>query len=214
MKITVFGSTGGTGKEVVMQALDRGHQVLAFARRPQELAVELNQSENINLQIVQGDVLDLASVSRALSGADAAISALGVRLGEKPGTTRSQGSKNIVRALTDAGIKRFVSVSTVAAGDSRERLSFAARILLPRIIGGERLAEAELQEAAIKQSTLDWTILRPARLLDGEGSGTYKMATDIKTGLNSSTFRSDLARALLDTLEGNKFLRQCPTVVS
>ena len=131
MRIAVFGSTGGTGLALLQQAIQRGHQVIAFARDQQKIP-----SLGPNPNVIQGDVLDRNAVKLAVDGADAVISALGVRLGQAPGTVRSDGTQNIVNALLAVGVKRFISVSTIGIGDSRDRLSFVAHFLLPKIIGG------------------------------------------------------------------------------
>jgi len=208
MKIAVFGSTGGTGLALIGQALQRGHHVTALVRDIQKMPIT-----SPRLEVVQGDVLDPDSARRVVDGADAVISVLGVRLGQEPGTVRSQGTQNIVKALQDADVKRFISVSTIGVGDSLERLSVIARLLLPRIIGHDRLKEAERQEEIIRQSSLQWTILRPPRLVDSPISGHYKIGTDLKTGLGSSIARVDVATALLDQLENIQFIRTTPSVI-
>jgi len=209
VKITVFGSTGGTGLEILHQALDRGHQVVAYARDPSKIAIA-----NPRLAVVQGDILNEEQVLQAASGVDAAISALGVRLGEPPRTVRSEGTGNIVRALAALKVHRLVSVSTIGVSETIPRLSWVGRFLLPRIIGAERLREAERQEELIRQSDLDWTILRPPRLVNDEGRGHYRIGANLHTGMNSKISRSDLARALLDQLESSEFLRRCPSVIA
>lgn len=209
MKIVVFGSTGATGIEVIRQAIARGHEVTAFARDPGRVA-----ASDAKLRVLQGDVLDRKAVEAAVAGAQAAISALGVRLGQAPGTTRSEGTRNIVAALVAAGVRRFVSVSTVGVGDSLDRLSFVAGLLLPRIIGSERLAEAERQEKAVRESGLDWTVLRATRLVDGAASGRYRAGVDLRSGMGSKLARADLAAALLDQLETNDYLKRTPTVTN
>jgi len=209
MKIVVFGSTGGTGIELIKQAIKRGHEVTAFARDPSQIPIS-----DSTVRMVKGDVLDLKTVAVAVAGAQAAISALGVRLGQSPGTVRSEGTRNIVTALSAADVRRFVSVSTVGVGDSLNRLSFFARFLLPRIIGTERLEEAERQEQIIRQSSLEWTILRPTRLVNGLAIGRYQIGGDLRTGMGSKLARADLAAALLEQLETAEFLRQTPTVTN
>lgn len=208
MKITVFGSTGGTGLALLQQALHRGHQVLAFAREPQKISIS-----DPRLKVIQGDVLDRQAVQSAVDGAEAVISALGVRLGQAPGTIRSDGTRNIVNALLNAGVKRFISVSTIGVGDSRDRLSLVGRFLLPKMIGAERLQEAERQEEIIRQTNLAWTILRPPRLVDSPVTGRYQIGTGLKTGFSSSLARADLATALLDQLDNDAFVRKCPSVI-
>jgi len=208
MKIAVFGSTGGTGLALIGQALQRGHHVTALVRDIQKMSITSPQ-----LEVIQGDVLAPDSVKRVVDDADAVISVLGVRLGQEPGTVRSEGTRNIVKALQDADVKRFISVSTIGVGDSRERLSMIARIFLPRIIGYDRLKEAERQEQIIRQSGLHWTILRPPRLVDSSMTDHYKIGMDLKIGLGSSIARPDLAAGLLDQLDVDKFVGKCLSIV-
>lgn len=209
MKIAVFGSTGGTGLALIGQALQRKHHVTALVRDKRKISITSPQ-----LEAVQGDVLAPDSVKRVVDGADAAISVLGVRLGQELGTIRSQGTRNIVNALQNSDIKRFISVSTIGVGDSRDRLSMIARLLLPRIIGHDRIKEAERQEEIIRKSSLQWTILRPPRLVDSPKAGCYRIGTDLNTSLGSSITRADLAEALLDQLKSDEFIGEYPSVIS
>ena len=207
MKIIVFGSTGGTGIELIKQALKQGHEVTAFVRNASKVPFS-----DPAVKLIEGDALDLKSVQTAIGSNQAAISVLGVRLGQAPGKVRSEGTRNIVTALSSTNVRRFVSVSTVGVGDSFNRLSFFARILLPKIIGTARLNEAERQEEIIRQSSLDWTILRPTRLVDSDVVGKYQIANNLRTGMSSKLSRADLAAALLVQLETEDFLRQTLTI--
>lgn len=72
MKIIVFGASGGTGIEIVKQALEAGHLVTAFARNPAKLSIQ-----HLNLTVFQGNVMEAAAVEKAVAGQDAVISALG-----------------------------------------------------------------------------------------------------------------------------------------
>lgn len=207
MNIVIFGGTGGTGLELLKQAIARGHEVTALVRDPARVGMT-----DTRLRILKGDVLDPNAVRAAVTGTQAALSALGVRLGQPPGTVRSEGTRNIVAALSDAGVRKFVSVSTVGVGDSVGRLTFWARLLLPRLIGTERLEEADRQERIIRQSGLDWVILRPTRLVDDPAKGEYRIGLDLRTGMTSKLTRADLAASLLDQLESDRFVRQTPTV--
>lgn len=207
MKIVIFGSSGETGKALVRQALQRGHEVNAFARRPVDVGID-----DPRLHHVEGNVLDLTSVRRAVEGVDAAVSVLGVRMGQPPSTTRSVGTAIIVSALTDAGVRRFVTCSTVGAGAHLKTLPWPARLLLPRIVGAWRLEEAGRQEDIVRSSGLDWTVLRPSRLVDGSATGTYRIEEDLVAGFGAKLTRGDLAAALLDEVESGRFLRRLPTV--
>lgn len=209
MKIIIFGSTGATGLQLVAQALERGHQVVAFARDPRKIALS-----HPALELVQGDVLDYEAVYQATAGAEAAVSALGVAMGQPVGTVRSVGTQHIVKALSAQGVKRFVAISAIGVGDSLPRISFIGRLLIPRLIGAERLNEAEKQEQIVRNSSLAWTLVRPPRLVDGAGSGRYQIGLNLQTGLNSQLNRADLATAVLDQLGSDQFLRACPSVIN
>lgn len=207
MKVVIFGSTGETGKALVSQALRRGYDVHAFARRPADVGIQ-----DARLHLIQGDVLDRVAVQHAVAGMDAAVSVLGVRLGQPQSTVRSTGTANIVAALTAEGVRRFVCGSTVGAGRHLQTLPWLARMLVPRIVGAWRLEEAGRQEDIVRGSALDWTILRPPRLVDGEATGTYRIGENLATGFGSKLTRGDYAHALLDELESKRFLRQSPTI--
>jgi putative NADH-flavin reductase len=207
MKVVIIGSTGATGLALVQQALDRGHHVVAFARNPADIPVTHER-----LQVAKGDVLDLYALQLAVRGADAAISVLGVRMGQTRSTARSEGTRNIVQVLAAAGGKRFVSVSAVGAGAHLQTLPRIARVLLPLLVGKWRLDEAGLQEEVIAKSSLDWVILRAPRLVDGQSMGNYRIAENLVTGFGDKLPRADLANALLDQLAADQFVRKIPTV--
>ena len=114
MNLVIFGSTGGVGRQLVELALAQGHAVTGFARDPAKLDIK-----HANLKVVQGDVMDFASVERAVQGQEAVLSSLGAGM---KSTIRSEGTRHIIRAMEKAGIRRFVSLSTLGVGDSWEML--------------------------------------------------------------------------------------------
>jgi len=208
MKVVIFGSTGATGLALVQQALQRGHEVVAFARKPN--AIDISHAR---LQVVRGDVLDFGTVEHVVHGADAVISVLGVRVGQSQSNARSEGTRNIVKAMKATGVRRFVSVSAVGAGAHLQTLPWIARTLLPMLVGKWRLEEAGLQEDAIRGSDLDWVIMRAPRLVDGSDACSYRAAENMASGFGDKLPRGVLARALLDQLESNQFVHATPTVV-
>ena len=116
MKIVIFGSTGSIGQQLVVQALEQGHTVSAVARNLAKLEIE-----DANLIVVQGDVLDSESVEKAVEGQDAVLCSLGAG---SSGTIRSEGTRNIIRAMEKAGVSRFICLSTLGVGNSRANLNF------------------------------------------------------------------------------------------
>ena len=113
MKILVFGATGGTGSLVVQQALEKGIEVTAFARNPEKLKIQ-----NANLKTVQGDVLQQGSIDKIMPGHDAVICCLGAPAA-KAGQLRSEGTKNIITAMTKHGVSRLVCQTSLGYDDSK-----------------------------------------------------------------------------------------------
>ncbi|SCL36216.1 Putative NADH-flavin reductase [Micromonospora nigra] len=204
VRILLVGATGGTGQAVRVMAGPAGHDVVALVRDPAVTRLP-------DATVVNGDARDVAAVSTALAGVDAVVSCLGVRIGQEPGTVRSEGTAALVAAMRAAGVRRLVCVSTVGVGDSVAAQSRPARLLWPRLVGRDRLAEAERAEAAVRGSDLEWTLVRPTRLVDGPDS---RVATgvDVATGLRSQVSRTALARTLLDMVGTGAHLHRCVTV--
>lgn len=101
MKLIIFGSTGTVGRHLVDQALSLGQEVTAFARKPEKL--EFEHAERTPT-LVKGDILDPSSLERVMPGHDAVLCALGAG---RNGTVRSSGTRNILRAMESAGIRRL-----------------------------------------------------------------------------------------------------------
>lgn len=208
-RIVVFGSTGGTGVEIVSQALARGWHVTAFARSQHTMA------PHPQLNVVFGDILDAKAVGRVLSEAKAncIVSALGVRVGQPPGTVRSVGTHNIVRAMEETGVARLVVVSAVGVQGTWRWQSWSSRLLLPLIVGRKRLREADAQEAIISRSSLDWVLVRAPRLVDGEPQRVTNIGENLHVGLGSAITRKALAATLLDLAQAKQPSRKALIVL-
>ena len=116
MRVLIFGATGGTGRQLVFQALRRGYDVSAFARNPGRLAIV-----DPRLRVVQGDVQRVESIRSATPGHDAVLSALGTRsLG--PTTLLSDATRDIVAAMQTHGVRRIIWESSLGVGETRGRL--------------------------------------------------------------------------------------------
>ncbi len=166
MRVIIFGSTGSVGQLLVQKALDEKHVVTAFARNPEKISMM-----HPNLQIVQGDVLDQESVLSALPGHDAVFCTLGA--GSKGGV-RAIGTKNIITAMEQAGIKRFICQSTLGIGDSRGNLDFFWKYIMFGMLLRKAYADHEQQENHIVNSNLEWTIVRPGAFTDGARTQKYR----------------------------------------
>lgn len=205
MNVLIFGATGGTGKQLVVQALAQGHTVTAFVRNPAKLAIEAPC-----LTIVRGDVLDRASVDSTVRGQEAVLSALGAPASQKD-TVRSDGTRHILRAMDGAGVRRFVCMTTLGMGDSRALLPFSYKFIIVPLILRQAFADSERQEAEIRQSRLDWTVVRPATLTDGDRTGSYRHGFPAtEKGLKIRIARADVADFMLKQLADNTYLHKTP----
>jgi len=208
MKLIIFGSTGGTGRQVVRQALEQGHDVTAFARSPEKL----NQKHE-KLKVVKGNVLDFASVEHAIQGQDAVLCTLGLPAIMDKSNLRANGTKNIIRAMEKTGVKRFICQSTAGVGDSSDTLPFLMKHLIVPFMLRRVWADHEIQENYIKESQLDWIVARPAALTDGERVGSYQQGftADNRT-VTSKISRADTADFMLKQLADNNYLHKTPCI--
>jgi putative NADH-flavin reductase len=207
MKILIFGSTGGTGRELVTRALDAGHEVTAFARNP----AKLDDIAQDNLHTVRGDVLDSAAVESAVRGHDAVLCAIGA--GAARTTLREEGTRAIVQAMEKAGVRRLICQSSMGVGDSRANLGFLTKYVIVPVFLRHAFADHERQEAVVKESDLDWTLVRPPHLKDGPRTGSYRhgfSATD--TTIEGKISRADVADFVLSQLTDDAYIRKAPGI--
>ncbi|MDJ0381368.1 NAD(P)H-binding protein [Streptomyces sp. G-G2] len=202
MKITVFGATGGVGREVVRQALDAGHEVTAVVRDPARLTVPPHE----RLQVATvADLTDEEALIPLLSGRDAVVSALGPSSNKQARLTPVAGPalSAIVSAMDRAGVRRLSAVSAAPLGPAHESEGVLTRaVFLPLLRRALRDVYADLaaMEAAIGASGTHWTVVRPPRLLNKPATGTYRRALDANLPGGRSIARADVADALLTTL--------------
>lgn len=246
MKILVFGASGGTGKRIVEQALAQGHLVTAFARDPARIRVA-HQS----LRVVRGDISSSDSVEAAVTGQEAVLSALGVRLPVRAvilivvicqivsrllalrgpvdllveigvpvlailllfrrSTVLSDGTRNIVGAMEKLGVRRFICESSLGVGDSRWRLGLPHNLVAIPLFLRNVFADKEAQERIIRESNLDWVIVRPTVLTNGPRRSVYQTGSGIGHWLVPTRIsRADVAEFMLKQLTDDSYLRQTP----
>jgi putative NADH-flavin reductase len=192
VRLFVLGATGRTGRALLAQATERGHDITAFVRSPDKLA-ELDGL----IAVRRGDPLDVEELLAALRGHDVVISALGLPgLGES--TVLSDAARAVVRAMEAARVRRLLVVS---AGMLFEG-SGAIGSILRRTFLRHVATDSARMEQILQSSGLDWTIVRPPRLTDGPPAGGY-VAADYRMPPDSrlSMRREDLASFLLDEVE-------------
>ncbi|WP_029893239.1 NAD(P)-dependent oxidoreductase [Nocardia brasiliensis] len=205
MKIAVFGATSTVGRLVVEQALAEGHQVTAFTRS----AAGLTQRHE-RLDIVEGDVLDSNSVQRAVAGQDAVLVSLGA--GRK-GVIRAEGTRAVIEAMNRTGVKRLIVQSTLGVGDSKANLNFLWKYVMFGLLLRQAFADHVQQEAYVRASDLDWTIVRPSAFTDGPRTGGFRHGFPAgERGLSLKIARADIADFMLEQLTDTTYLRQAPGI--
>jgi uncharacterized protein YbjT (DUF2867 family) len=215
MKVVVFGATGSTGRLVVAAALAAGHDVTAFVREPKRMPLTHPQ-----LRVVQGDVMDPASVASAMQGAEAVICTLGAIPQAKEDRGRRQrgvpvcsvGTGHILTAMPRGGLRLIVE-SSVSVGDSYATGRFGAGFIV-RLALREVMADKELQEAAVRASDCDWTIVRPGPLTFKPARGNLKSGTDLRWSILSTATRADVADYMVKILGDPATYRQAITLIN
>jgi putative NADH-flavin reductase len=205
VKVLIIGASGATGQILMHEALEQGHEVTALARDPSALA-----SEDHRLRVLQGDALDASSVEAAVAGQDAVLSALGTR-SARPTTLFSESTNNIISAMDKHGVRRLVCITGIGAGDSKGHVGFLYdRVMLPFVV--KNIYEDKTrQEEAIKQSDLDWVIVRPARLTDESAKGEYNVF--LGGSYTAKTIsRADVAAFMLAQLTDDTYVHKMPVI--
>jgi putative NADH-flavin reductase len=206
MRIFVIGATGATGKQIVAPVA-QGHDITAIVRNPSKF-----EMQHKSLHVVKGDMLNRTSLD-AVQQQDAVISSLGTKkISLEPVTLLSEGTKNLVQAMEQHGVKRLICITGLGAGDSKGHGGFLYdKLILPLLL--QRIYDDKnRQEAEIRQSKLNWTIVRPGILTDAPAKGAYRVMTDL-TGMTAAKIsRSDVADFVLGQLTDDRYLFQTPLI--
>jgi len=208
-RLLVVGATGGTGRELVNQALERGYEVTAFVRNPAKM-----QLTHPRLKIMQGDVFDANSVDAAVRGQDAVVSALGHRRIFVPSRVQAEGARNVLRAMEAHGVKRFVCETSLGLGNSVGRMGLLSTFFVLPLILPIYFWDKSRQEQVIAASALEWVIVRPGVLTNGAKRGVYRHGFDVGSYLWSERIgRADVADFMLNQLTDDQYLQTALGVV-
>jgi putative NADH-flavin reductase len=207
VRLAIFGATGRTGRHLVVQALDRGHELRLLARRPGKVVVS-----DLRLSVVIGDVLEPAACHQVVDGAEAVVSTIGPGDTVRPTTVYSAGTTNVVRAMRAAGVPRLVCVSStgpVMRADPGSRL--LAKLILPAILRYP-YADMRRMEDIVRDSGLEWVLVRATKLTEGRATGCFRVATGQTPRGGWRISRADLATFVLDQLTSDEYVQQSPAI--
>jgi putative NADH-flavin reductase len=188
MRVLVVGAHHGLGAQVVARLSAGGHDVTAF----------------------EGDVLDAATVARAVAGQDAVVSTLGPRAAA-PVRLCATGTRHVVDAMQAAGVRRLVQVTGALIGHARAHLGVLYRFIEARVPTAQ-LADRREQERLVIDSGLAWTLLRPTRLTDGAARGRWRTSPTARVGALSHISRADVAEAIARALDDPSAIGRADTL--
>ena len=199
MNILVLGATGRVGSQIVNYALQDGHKVTAFVRTPEKIRIN-----DGNLTIFKGNVINKEDIVRAIRGIDVVISALNT----DGATTLSESMPHIIEAMENEGIKRIITVGTAGILQSRT----TPNILRYQSSESKRKSTRAAEEHhkvydLLKQSTLDWTVVCPTYLPDGESLGEYREERDFLPVNGEKIYVSDTAEFTYKQIEHNTYIK-------
>ncbi len=195
-RILVVGATGGTGREVVLQALAAGHDVTALARTATRLAIEHPKLRTIDGALPQ----DAALLSNAMAGQDVVISALGRGQSFASHHLIEQSVPAVLTAMRAHGVRRLIFTSAIGVGDAVRDIPFLPALFARTLLRGI-YADKIIGERMIRESGLDWTIAQPAGLTNGTRTGRYQAAERLTLSGVPKIPRADVAHFLLAQIE-------------
>lgn len=205
MRLLVLGAAGKTGREIVTQALGRGHDVVAFVRSGESLAPA------DHLVVVVGDAEDGASVSAAAAGCQAVVSALG-HTSAMTSTALTSAADALIKALPPR--TRYISMTGFNVPDPNDPPTpLTGRLvgLVIKLIPGKMYIDGADHVERLRASQLAWTVLRCPRLTMGHGLGKYELGY-FGLGGNDTIARADVAAAMLDALADPTWVAKAPMI--
>jgi len=202
LRILIVGGTGGTGRELIRQALELGHDVTVLVRNPKKLKIE-----HPRLHVMKGNVLDYASVESAVRGQQAVVCALGHKRWFYPSRIVSEGTHNILRAMGTCNVPRLICEGSLGMGNSVGRLGLLYTFVVIPLILPFLFADKLRQEALIEESDCDWVIVRPAVLNNAAPRGKYRHAHNLGNFIWTNRIaRADVADFMLEQLTDDSYI--------
>ena len=214
MKIVIIGATGFVGTNIVKEAVERGHQVLALARNPQKIT----PSEAVTAARV--DVNDSQALAEAIRGYDVVVHAFAAPRSdsvEERIARQTDGTKSIIRAVKQTGIQRLIAVGGAGTAEVAPGVPLMNSYLFPPEYEGGARSTSVIKDLLQKEDSFDWGFISPPNFLeDGERTGKYRTGKDnlvieLATGRSYMSV-ADYAVAMLDEIETPRHHRQRFTV--
>lgn len=205
MRLLVLGASGGVGREVIREAVARGHVVTAQTRTPGKI----HGTEQV-FEVV-GSPTDVAFLKSACAGQDAVIVTIGV---DHLGATSlfSDTTAALITAMTAVGVRRIVAVTGVGTGETRGHGGWLYNRIIYPFFTRHRYLDKERQELLLEASALDWTIVRPAPFAD-RVEGPLEVLTEIAPDVQlRAVTRAEVAHFLVEEVEQRRYAGRKPFI--
>ncbi len=207
MKILVLGATGSVGNLIVSQGLELGLVIRVLVRDPEKFKVQHH-----NLEVLSGNALDAACVEQALVGCDVVIYALGSAQLGKATTFFSDSTRILIAAMEKMGVRRLIAITGIGAGDSKGHGGWFYDWIIFPLFTKPIYADKDVQEKLIRESKLDWVMVRPAAFTNGPLGGRLRALDQLEGVTISGISRADAAAFVLDQLRSDRWLKKTPLV--
>ena len=215
MRIAVFGATGRTGQPLVEQAVERGHEVVAFVRDATGLPANVRNADRVS--IVEGNAYTGEGVERAIAGegdpVDAVVTVL-AQSSEGPDDLLTEAGKHILAAMNQHGVERLVTLVGAGVREEGESVSLGGQVMgaLLKLLARSVLEDARDQVEVIRGSNTRWTVVRGPRLTEEAHTGEFRHGTDLRLGMGDTAARANVAEFILDCLEDDLYVHQMPKI--
>jgi putative NADH-flavin reductase len=205
MKLLLIGASQGVGFELLKQALEAGHEVTLIARNPDRLEIT-----HPNLTVTKGDILNKSVIEQAVNGQDAVCITIGTKPTRKPVCVYSEGTKTVIEAMKNSSCRRLLCVTGIGAGDSRGHGGFFYDKIINPLLLKTIYEDKDRQEVIVQNSGLDWEIIRPGLLTNGERTGQYRILTNLSGVKAGNISRADVADFMLREASEMRYGQQTP----
>jgi uncharacterized protein YbjT (DUF2867 family) len=209
MKVLVIGGTRGIGREVVAAAHAAGHELTLLARNAERISLSVT-----GVRVVVGDAGDADDMERAVAGQDAVVWTVGVGPTRRPVHLFSRSTQFLLAAMAKHGVRRLICVTGIGAGDSRGHGGFFYDRILQPLFMRTVYEDKDRQEALLRASDVDWTIVRPGALTNGPATGLVRALTNLEGVTAGKVSRADVAGFIVEHLATGDFRKTAVLLTS
>ena len=208
--ILIIGASQGIGRATVDRALDAGYRVRALSRNAN---IKI-QRDHENLEKIDADATSAPDIQTAVKNCDAVITCLGHEWTLRPVYLFSQNARAVIRAMEENGVRRLIAVTGLGAGNSRGIGPAIATMLLQPLVLGRIYEDKDREENLIRQSRLDWTIVRPGILTRLPAKNEYEVLVEPESWRSGFISRYDVADFLVKQIEDEDLIGKTPALIT